>query len=449
MSMKNGKLTNIMILVTGLLCMAGLGWGQTQTPEAPGIWKNAPQKIAVNEELSYIYQQDTASEITVIHLLFRGGLRAVPVAERGLAFLASRLAVEVTSNDDLRELMHLGSTIHSNVDGDFITITIDTLSENLEPTLKLLAKTIRKPLFSGLRIDNLKRYMAHREKNEQDVPERLMELAFLKAFSGKSDYGYNGSIFGDAESRKQIKRKNVSAFHNLYFNSANTVLTVTTDLSKDKITEVLNTYFSAFPAGKAVPLPQVTLAVPKQKAINITKENEQVLIAFGVMLPGFDAGNSSNYVRIFMLENLLGRGIGSRLWPLRSRKDLAYSVNSRFLQMQAGGLLMVYMKSDKDKRETAYKALKKVLMDFYSGGVDDEELTITKVLSRAEFLRNNETKDQRAAAMAYFEAMGPGFGFIEGFVKEIENTTREQLNMYMKQVMNPTQMVEVIIGPEK
>lgn len=451
LKIKNERLKNASrISMWLLLVCVGLtvvGWGQTGAGEAARVWKNPPERIAVNEQFSYIYQKDTSSEITVVHILFRGGMRAVPVVRRGLAFITSRLTVEVSSNDDLRELMHLGSTIQSNIEGDFTTTTIRTLSENLEPTLKLLSKSIRKPLISGLRVDNLKRFMAHNEKSEKDIPERLMEQAFLSAFSGDNAHGYGGSIFGDKASRKGIRRKMAAAFHKQYFTSANMVMVVTTDLDKDKITGLLRGNFASLPAGKKAPLPPVSPAVPKQKKITIDKDNQQVLIAFGALLPGIDAASPANYVRIFMLENLLGRGIGSKLWPLRSRKDLAYSLNSRFLQMKEGGLLMIYMKSEKAKKEAAYNALKSLLVNFHNSGVSEDELAVTKVLSRAEFLRNSETKDQRAAKLAYFQALGPGFDFIERLIGEIDNTSLDQLNGYLKKILEPSRLVEVLIGP--
>jgi predicted Zn-dependent peptidase len=434
----------VLVLLTGL---TGGPVDRAAAAQPAKIWKNQPEKIAINDHLSFIYQQDRSSEITIIHLLFRGGKRAVPLAERGLAFITSRLAVELSSGDALRELMHLGSAIQSDIEGDYTATTIKTLTDNLDHTLKLIAKTIRKPLFSGLRIGNLKRFMEHRRKNEDDIPERLMEHAFLTAFSGDNSHGYGGSIFGGKDSRKQIKRKKLIAFHQRYFNGANMVMSVSTDLDKDKITAILQKYFGRFPAGESLPPPTVSLSAPEQKKISINKDNQQVLIAFGALLPGIDAKNAKNYVLIYMLENLLGRGIGSKLWPLRSRKDLAYSLNTRFLQMKEGGMLMIYMKSENAKKENAYKALKDLLTDFYHGGITADELAVTKALSKAEFLRNSETKEQRALNLGYFEAIGLGFGFLERFFAEVDGATLDELNAYMKQILKPDQLVEVTIGP--
>jgi predicted Zn-dependent peptidase len=166
-------------------------WSQPQ----PNVWKNQPEKIQLEVDdkgtpLSFIYHQDTSSKITVVQIFIKGGKRGVPVSKRGTAFITTRLSVEMPSAEKVRELMHLASTFFYHIDGDYSTITIESLSENIDETLGIITKILRKPLFSGLRIGNIKRYMEHRQKREEDSPEQLMERNFFNAFFP----GYSGSI---------------------------------------------------------------------------------------------------------------------------------------------------------------------------------------------------------------------------------------------------------------
>jgi predicted Zn-dependent peptidase len=412
-----------------------------QGQEKGKLWKNQPEKVVVNEHLSFIYQQGVSSKITVIHILVKGGKRGVPVLQRGLSFITTGLAVEMPDIDEVRLLMQMAATHYYYVHGDYVTISIRCLTENLKKTLKTIARVLRKPLFSGLRIGNVKRYLKHRQKGEEDSPEQLMELTFFNTLFTS----YAGSIYGDLKSLKKIKRKDIKSFYKRFFNHANMVISVCTDLSKAETIPIISKNFDSFPPGEAQQLETVRASVPEKKEIFLKKDNQQVLISFWALLPGM---SRKNFALIYMLENLLGKGIGSKLWPLRARKELAYSLNTRFIQMEDAGLLTIFLKTDISKREEAHQALKGLIMDLYKTGITPADLAVTKVRSRADFLRDNETKVRRAQWLAYFEALGVGFDYLEAFFSHLDQVTLEDLNRYLKKVLNPDQLLEVVIGRE-
>ena len=446
MEIKNYKshITNkvlflILAAFAAFICLRGYLGAQVREKEK--IWKNQPEKVVVNDHLSFIYQQDLSSKITVIHILVKGGKRAVPVSQRGLSFITTGLAVEMPDIDEVRQLMQLATVHYYHVHGDYVTISIRCLTENLEKTLKIIARVLRKPLFSGLRISNVKRYLKHRQKAEEDSPERLMELTYFNTLFTS----YAGSIYGDLESLKKIKRKNILNFYKRFFNHANMFISVNTDLSKAEMIPIISKNFDSFPPGEIQQLEKVQASVPEKKEIFIKKDNQQVLISFGALLPGM---SRKNFALIYMLENLLGKGIGSKLWPLRAKKELAYSLTTRFIQMQNAGLLIIFLKTDISKREEANQALKGLIIDLYKNGVTPEDLAITKVRSKADFLRDNETKERRSQWLAYFEALGVGFDYLEAFFSHLDQVTLEDLNTYLKKVLNPDQLLEVVIGGE-
>jgi len=416
-------------------------WGHilAQGQEKDRVWKNQPEKVAVNDHLSFIYQQDLSSGITVVHILVKGGKRAVPVSQRGLSFITTGLAVEMVDIEEVRDLTQLAAVHYYHVEGDFATISIRTLSGNLEKTLKIIARVLRKPLFSDLRISSVKSYLEHRQKAEADSPEQLMELTFLNALFTS----YAGSIYGDPESLKNIKRKDILDFYKRFFNHAHMVISVCTDLSKAEIIPIISKNFASFPPGETQRLETVQASVPEKKEIFLKKDNQQVLISFGALLP---AVSRKNFALIFLLENLLGKGIGSKLWPLRDKRELAYSLTTRFIQMQEAGVLTIFLKTDISKREEAQQALKGLVIDLYNQGITSEDLAITKVRSRADFLRGNETKENRVEWLAYFEALGLGFDYLEAFFSQLEQVTLDDLNTYLKKVLDPHQLLEVVIG---
>jgi predicted Zn-dependent peptidase len=424
-----------------VLCLFPSKYIGAQEQGKENVWKNQPEKIVINNQLSFIYQQDMSSEITVVHLLIKGGKRAVPISQRGLSFITTGLAMEMPDMDEVRRLMELGTSHVYHIHSDFVTISIRSLSQNLAKSLHIITRVLRKPLFSSLRIGNVKRYLEHKQKSEKDSPEQLMDLTFFNTLFTS----YSGSIYGDAQSLKNLKRKDVIDFYNHFFNLANMIIAISTNLSKTEIIPIIEKNFALFPQGELQKLEKVEASIPKKKEIFIKKDNQQVLISFGAMLPRM---SRQNFAMIYMLENLLGKGIGSKLWPLRAKKELAYSLKSQFSQLEEAGLLTILLKSDISKRQEAHKGLKKLLTNIYENGVTQKDLDIAKVRSQADFLRDNETKVSRSQWIAYFEALGVGFDYLEKFFSNIDQVTLEQFNSYLKKVLNPHRLIEVVIGEE-
>lgn len=440
-----------MITLFLCLCLTLLSQGRqsktdvVSTQETGKVWKNSVEKIQIDDFLSFIFHRDTSSEMTVFRIFINGGKKAEPEHRKGLAFLTTRLSSEIPVQTNVRKLMTLGSSFSTAVEGDFSIITVTCLSEHLEDTLKILAEVLRKPLFSALRIDHIKRFMKYQQKNEEDNPLQLIEREYFNAFFGNA--GYGGSIFGTAEpdSLKKIKKKDIVHFYKTFFNRANMVIVVSSDLSSSDAAVTIKKLFHPLAAGeKRVQLPPLEIPGAKKKEYFFKKEKKQALISLGTLLPGM---SPQNFTRAYMLENLLGDGIGSKLWPLRAEKNLAYSLNARVTHMKDAGMLKVYLRTDNSKKEKASEALKEVMTDLYQNGVTGEEFQTVKVRAGAQFLRSNETKERRTFYLGLFECIGPGFDFLEDFFSTIEKMTLEEFNGYIKEVLKPDRLVTVIIGP--
>ncbi|MCX6580987.1 MAG: pitrilysin family protein [Candidatus Aminicenantes bacterium] len=434
----------------------------TPAQAAGKTWKNRPERIRVEDKnngapFSFIFHRDTSSGLTVLRLFIAGGKKAEPPDRKGLAFLTTRLSVEIPETTDVIKLMTLGSSIATDVNGDHSIITVTCLSENLEETLKILMGVLTDPLISSLRISYIKKAMEHQQKNEEDNTGLLMGREYFTVFFGNS--GYGGSIFGTAttagapNSLKTIKKKDIADFYKTFFNRSHMVIVVSSDLSKAELEPVIKKYFRLLPAGQETPAPgkpgpgevkNENNENNEKKEYFFKKENTQALVSLGALLPGM---GPHHFVCAYMLENLLGDGIGSKLWPLRAELNLAYSLKARTIQMKDAGVLWMYLKTDNSRKEKAREALTKILTDLYQNGVGEEEFAAAKIRTRAHFLRSNETKETRTFYLGLFEQIGPGFEFLENFFSAIETVTPGDFNAYIKEVLKPERLVKIVIGP--
>jgi predicted Zn-dependent peptidase len=89
-----------------------------------------PVRKTLANGLTLVYQKDTGSPLTVLSLLIKGGQAAEPEGSAGLAFLTTRLLLEIPDSQSARGLMRQSSTAGMTCRGDFSLINLECLSAN-------------------------------------------------------------------------------------------------------------------------------------------------------------------------------------------------------------------------------------------------------------------------------------------------------------------------------
>jgi predicted Zn-dependent peptidase len=410
MILKNYYLRLVASISLLALTLAPIISGQT-----PSLSRNLPEEEFLSNGLKLIYQKDTSSAITVLQILVLGGKGTEPEGKDGLAYLTARLALEIPDRGKIQAMMIQASRTSVMSYGDYSLINIRCLSEHLEETLKITTQIMLKPLFSGLRIDFIKKQMTYQRKRQEDDSINVGHNALLEKLFANTSLA--GSVFGSEESLKAIKKKDIKNYYKNYFGVENMAVVVISDLEKESLIEILNEYFAKFPSGEQAESKPNSLLIPEEKKIYIEKDSKQSFISLAFLLPKI---TRKNFILAYIIENFLGKGVGSRLWALRYREKLAYNVNSRTTQMKDGGMLEAYLETDKEKKEVALKAIKNVLNNLFEKGMTEEELEVAKIYTKTSFLRNNETKETRARNLASYEALGLGYEFLSGFFLEID-----------------------------
>jgi len=407
--------------------------------------ENTPEKIVLPNGLPVIYLKDDSSPLTVLKVLVDGGKQAQPPGLEGLAFLVGRLALELPDEDKVQSMMSQASRTGLIVREDFALISLHCLSDNFEETVKIISGIMRDPLFSGIRIDRIKNFMRHLGEREQDESVNVGHLKNFAAIFGPS--GYGSSVFGDEESLKAIKKKHITEFYGKYFTAGRMALAVSSDLDKARILEVLQKYFSKIPTEKraeaGAQIVPVRPPAGAEKEIFVEKDTKQTMVSVCFPLPQVSA---EDFLLASLVENLLGKGIGSRLWPLRAKEKLAYSVNAQVLLMKKGGLLEAYLETDARKRESAREALWKTVSSLYEQGITEDELAMTKANAKGDFLRENETKESRVGNMINFEGLGLGYNFLNRFIDELNGVKLDQVNAFIKEYLKPEKAILVFVG---
>lgn len=400
--------------------------------------------FSLSNGLKVIYQYNPASELTVMQFLIRGGKMAEPHGKDGLANMMTRLSLEIPDRTTLQKIMTQATQINMTGSMDYSYLSMASLSEHFDGTINLLSKILLKPLFSSIRIDGVKKAMNRsREFREEDPLQLAHEKAMEVFYSGTA---YSGSIYGQEDTLKSIKKRDVDNFYKIHFTAKNTAIFVSSDLDRGTIQKILEEHFKDIPEGLTIedegPLQAL---LPEEKSVFIEKKTQQNLVLFAYPLPKL---TEDNYVLSNLLDSLIGKGVNSVLWPLRVKEKLAYNVSSRLSLYKEGGLFEVYLETDNEKLDAAREALQGILDNLIEEGVSEKAHKANIAYYKGSFLRHVETKRNRTLSLLFYEAMGLGYSFLDRIFLEVDKSTLEEMNAFIKDILSPDKRLEIIIGPK-
>lgn len=436
-------MTKHKIFLIPVMLLGTLSLGFLSLPEsANALLKNQPEKEILSNGLTFIYHKDDSSPTSVVHVLMRGGKRLETSGKEGVAFLTTRLCLELPSQQVLQRLMNQATHTSFFCRHDFSAIKISCLSENLEEAIKLSTQILKKPLFSGLRIGRIKENMNHYKKLEEDHPLNVAHTAASEIFFHKTPYA--GPTYGTEGSLKKVKKQDIERYYKESVKAGNMIVSISTDLEKEKTLGFVQQHFEDFPEDKPVEPVPISLLPVEEKMLNLEKDTQQTLVYAAFPLPKI---SERKFILATMLQNLLGKGVNSKLWPLRTEKKLAYIVDARAFLMTEGGMLETFLETDQTKKDLAITELQETIQDLYQNGISSEELGITKIHSKGMAIRENETKDTKAFNLAAMEALGLGYDFLNRMLAEIDATTLEEFNAFIRDVLNQEKALMITVGP--
>ncbi len=409
---------------------------------ANSLLKNQPEKEILSNGLTFIHHKDDSSPTSVVQILMQGGKRLEPAEKEGVAYLTTRLCLELPSQQVLQRLMNQATHTSFFCRQDFSVIKISCLSENLEEAIKLSTQILKDPLFSGIRIGRIKENMDHYKKLEEDHPLNVAHAEALNVFFHKTPYA--GPTYGTKESLKKIKKQDIESYYEESIKAGNMIVSISTDLDKEKTLGIVLPHFEDFPDDKPAEPAAISFLPLEENSLDLEKDTQQTLVYMAFLLPKI---SERDFILATMLQDLLGKGVDSKLWALRTEKKLAYLVDSRTFLMREGGMLEAFLETDQTKKESAITELQRIIRDLYENGISSEELGIAKVHSKGMALRENETKDTKAFNLATMEALGLGYDFLNRILSEIDATTLAEFNAFIQGVLNPEKAVVITVGP--
>lgn len=413
------------------------------TPTGQAAWFDEVREYRLLGSVPCLYQNDGRSATTVVLVFIPGGRRAVPEGLDGLAYLATRLATDVPDEDKAAYFVRSASRVSVSVQEDVSVIEVVCLSSEAAGTMQTLFAIMGRPLFSSTRIQNIKGSMELLAGLELEDLVALGHNASAACLFGSA--GYGTSVYGNPDSLKRLGRREITRFYEERFHRQAVFLSVSSDLSFAELQPALEGALSKLRSAGPPTAASAPAASPPLGDARVERDFGRSLASMAFALPAPDVGSIAAGL---LLETVLGKGPGSRLWPLRASELLAYNLDARLTVMKEAMLLEVYLESTGPKAVQAEAALEKLMTELHGNGVSENELEAARSQAAADLMRRTETKQARALITGLWFHLGFGPDAGRRLLSAVEALDAERLNAFLKFYLSPEKAVRVRVGPE-
>jgi zinc protease len=339
------------------LAAAGSGVDRSNlpTPGAPPQPQFPPvQRAQLSNGLKLVLAERHSVPIVNLRLLVDAGYAADQFAMPGAASLAMNLLDEGTRTRSALEisdeLQMLGSSLGTGAEVDVCTVSLNTLKDQLDPSLELFADVILHPSFPDREFARLQRETLVRIQQEKMQPFAMAIRVLPGLLYGREHpYGLPLTGSGTEQSVSQMTRGQLADFHRTWFKPNHATLVIAGDITLAEIEPRLEKLFRNWQAGD-VPKKDISTVADRSKPeiYLVDRPGSQHSIIFGgfLTLPRADPQEEA----LQMMNKILGGDFTSRInMNLREDKHWSYGAGSIILPAQGQRMYITYSSVQMDK----------------------------------------------------------------------------------------------------
>jgi zinc protease len=369
----------------------------------------------------------------------------------GLAWLTGEVmrsgGTEKYPGDELDLILEsIGARLEIRIGDTSGTLSLSTLTDDLDLGLDLLADVLKHPAFPEEKIDLGKVKMRTAVASRNDEPSSILRREFLKIIFGPdSPYGWHPEYATIAA----ISRDDLVSFYNSYVGPAGLIFAVYGDFSADsmnsRLEELLGNWNPAnSPRPAAPPMP-----APSDPKVYYAFKEGTTNSSISIGHLGFRA-DDPDYAAMRVLNKILGRGFSSRLFTeIRSRMGLAYSVRSTDgVGFSHPGIFRAGVETRIDSTVKTTRAILAELEKIRDEGVTQDELrgAVDGILNSLVFDFSSEGSVLNR--MAFYEFYDYPSDFLQRYQQAVREVTVEDLKEVARRRIRPGEFQILVVGDQ-
>jgi zinc protease len=343
------------------------------------------------------------------------------------------------------ELEFMASSIESSIGDDSGTLSMSTLSKNLDRTLELYAEVLVNPGFDKSRFDLTLKNTIESIRRQNDDPKGIASREYSRALYENHPLGRVATI----ESVSKVTLEDVARFHKRYYLPSSIILAVSGDFNRSEMLAKLEKLFKTWkPEEQKLPEVNAPDMTPKKRILFARKQVSQSVVRMGHL--GIEKNNPDQYA-IRVMDYILGGGFTSRLTQeVRSNQGLAYHAGSRFdIGRRFPGTFMAETETKSGSTVKAVTLMQEIIAGMTKEPVTEEELVQAKESIINSFIFGFTQANSIVTQQARLEYYGFPDGYLENFRDNIARVSRDDILRVAKKYLHPEAMTVMVVGDDK
>jgi predicted Zn-dependent peptidase len=409
--------------------------------------------LRLSNGVELIYAQRDAVPVTRVSLSFDAGYAGDPKDKLGTAMLMANLLTEGTTSLNSVQIAERQETLAANIEVgsslDRTTVSLAALSDNLAPSLDLLADVAFNPVFEPGEIERLRQSQLTQIASEKTSPGTMISRYLMPQLYGSSSpYGIPGTGSGTADSVKRITRDDLIAFHDAWIRPENARLFVVSDQPLKDLAPLLDARFGHWQAKGPAGVKTFPDRVPGQRLRIVLidrKDSPQSLIVGAQLLP---LRGSDDLVDLQSANDVVGGAFLSRInMDLRESKGWSYGVHAGLGVNAEAVTYQISAPVQADKTGAAIKALREDFGAFLKDkGVTADELDRTREGNIRELPGAFETASAVLLAIQRNDLYHRADDFYVQLPARHNAQSADMLDRAARTAIDPDHMLWVVVG---
>jgi zinc protease len=394
--------------------------------------------------------EEHAVPLIAMRFAFEGGSAQAPLGKEGVAHFLGGMLDEGAGDLDSKTFQERMEAIAMRMSfddaRDAFYGSLETLSENRDQAVALLALALSKPRFDADAVDRVRGQLLAGLAYAARDPDRVAsEQWTAMAFAG---HPYGRPSNGTEASIQKMTRDDLLDYWSRTFAKDNLRVVVVGDIDAATLAGVLDTVFGQLPAKAKLTeiAPTQPASVEKLKVIEMAVP--QSVARFG--LPAFPR-KDKDFIPAFVLNTVLGGGVmSSRLWEeVREKRGLAYSVHTNIQPYKQTSVFSGGVATKNEQIAQSMDLIRAELKRIATDGPTEKELKDAKDYLTGSFALRFDSNAKIANQLLFFWQENLGPDYVDKRNAEIEAVTLADAKRAAKRLFEGRELIVTIVGKPK
>lgn len=382
-------------------------------------------------------------------LILPAGKVYEPAAKAGLASATAELLTQGTQSRSAQDIAgaidSVGGNLSTNASSDAGVVAVRVTSDQLDLGLELLADVVLRPSFPQEEIERWRRQALNALQIQQNDPNYVADVAFLRALFGAHPYGQPSA--GTPESLRGLTREDLTAFHQRQYVPNGAILAIVGDIRPADAFARAERAFGAWKKGEEPKAPAVTpgsTGAGGRRIVVVDKPDAvQTQVRVGhLTIPYKDPALFAAEV----YNSVAGGGSNARLYEeVRRKRGLSYGAYSDLSPRRMAGSFMATTSTKTESTVEALEQVLGVLGALEQTPVPAEELTARKTFITGSFPLQIETPEGIAGQVLEAMFYGLGRDYLESYRDRVQAVSAADLQTFARR-LDPRASTIVLVG---